>query len=46
MIITSDAHMASKLLYGFEDAIEYARSCGLRSLYVYQNGGFQEFSIV
>lgn len=46
MIITSDAHMASKLLYGYEAAIEYARSCGLRSLWVYQNGGFQEFSIV
>lgn len=46
MIITSDAHMASKLLYGFEEAVEYARSCGLRSLWVYKNGEFQEFSIV
>ena len=46
MLFNSDAHTASKLLYGFEDAIEYASSCGLRSLWVYQNGGFQEISIV
>lgn len=46
MIINSDAHLAANLLYGFEDAIEYARSCGVRELWFYQNGQFQAESIV
>jgi len=46
MIFNSDAHLASKLLYGFDDAIEYARSCGLRELWYYQNGQFQAALIV
>lgn len=46
MIFNSDAHMSSKLLYGFEDAIEYARFCGLRELWYYRNGKFQADLIV
>ncbi len=46
MVLNSDAHRASHLLYGFEEAIEYVRSCGLRTLWIYQNGQFQELSIV
>lgn len=46
MIFGADAHFASKLLFGFDDAIEYARSCGFRELWYYQNGKFQADLIV
>ncbi|MBO5939437.1 MAG: histidinol-phosphatase [Clostridia bacterium] len=46
MIFNADAHMAEKLLYGFEDAIEYARFCGARELWYYKDGIFQADLIV
>ena len=46
LIFNADAHFAKNVLYGFDDAIEYARACGVRELWYYQNGQFQPASIV
>ena len=46
MIFNADAHFAEKLMYGFEDAMEYARACGAKELWYYQNGTFEADLIV
>lgn len=35
VMLTSDAHCRKNILYGFDDAAEYAKSCGIRELCVY-----------
>ena len=45
VILNSDSHAADTILFGFEDAVEYARVNGLRVLWIYKNGRFQPFSI-
>ena len=46
VIFNADAHFAKNVLFGFGDAIEYARACGIRELWYYGNGQFQTASIV
>lgn len=45
VILNSDAHASEHLLFNFEESMEYARSCGIRELWVYRNGQFKPFAI-
>lgn len=40
--ITSDAHSTKALSYGFEDAVQYCKSCGYEEAYILQNGQFEK----
>ncbi len=46
LLFNSDAHFAQKLLFGFDEAIEYLRSFGIRELWYYHNGQFQAMPIL
>ena len=45
VILNSDSHAADTILFGFENAVEYARANGLHELWVYKNGQFVPFGI-
>ena len=45
VMLTSDAHSERNILCGFEDAVEYARSCGIRELCVYNGKKVDKISI-
>lgn len=45
VIITGDSHRKDTILYGFEDAVEYARSCGVKHICVYKNSKIEKISI-
>ena len=45
VILNSDSHAADTVLYFYSEAVEYAKSCGIKELYVYQNGAFVPFAI-
>jgi len=45
VIITSDAHSAKKLSFGFDSALELLKSCGFSSMAVLQGGRFVDISI-
>ena len=45
VMINSDSHSVGTILFGFEDAVEYAHSCGIKELSVMKNGKFQPFAI-
>ncbi len=45
IMINSDSHSKDTVLFGFEDALEYARSCGVKELCVYRNAKFEKISI-
>lgn len=38
VMITSDCHSAENIFFGFDDAISYAKNCGVSELYVFKNG--------
>ncbi len=40
LILNSDSHRASDILFGFEDAVLLAASCGVRELWVYRDRQF------
>lgn len=42
VVISSDCHDREKLLYGFDTAVELAKSCGFRTARVLRNGVWQE----
>lgn len=44
-ILNSDSHAADTVLYFYREAVEYARSCGIKELTVYQHGAFVPFAI-
>ncbi len=46
MIFNADAHMAQKILFGFDDALEYAAACGIHEIWYYRNGQFRAELIV
>ncbi len=43
--LNSDAHSAAGLIFGFADAVDYAKSCGIKALTVFKNKSFCEFEI-
>lgn len=43
--VTTDTHSKDTILYYYDEAIEYARSCGIKELYFMKNGKFQSFEI-
>ena len=45
LVLNSDAHTADALLCGFAEAVELARSCGVRELWVIKSGKFVPFAI-
>ena len=45
VILNSDAHSVKHLLFNFEEVVAYARACGIRELWTYQNGQFEPFPI-
>lgn len=45
VVLNSDSHSTKGLLCAFEDSVEYARSCGVRELWVYRKDGFVPLSI-
>ena len=45
VMINSDSHHKNTILFCFDDAVEYAKSCGIAKLCVYQNGKFEKISI-
>lgn len=45
LILNSDAHKASDLLFGFEDAVSFAASCGVRELWIYREKAFDSVEI-
>lgn len=45
VMLSSDTHSKSSILYGFDDAIEYAKSCGIRELCVYNGKKIEKISI-
>ncbi|MBE6545907.1 MAG: histidinol-phosphatase HisJ family protein [Ruminococcaceae bacterium] len=45
VILNSDAHHAQALLCHFAESVELARTCGIRELWVVQNGQFAPISI-
>ncbi|MBR3894621.1 MAG: histidinol-phosphatase [Clostridia bacterium] len=45
VMINSDSHAADTILFAYAEAVEYAKSCGIRELTVYQNGGFDVIGI-
>ena len=44
LIITGDSHSAKSIVYGYDDAVEYARSCGVKELWTVKSG--KEFTPV
>ena len=42
IILSSDTHSKETVFYFYDEAIEYARSCGVRELCIYQNGVFEK----
>ncbi len=45
VILNSDAHSTKHICFQFDRAIEFARACGIRELWGYQNQTFQPISI-
>ena len=45
IMINSDTHATSTVMFGYDAALEFARSCGVRSIFVWVDGGFKEFGI-
>ena len=45
VMITSDCHSKSAILGGFDDAVEYARECGIKCVCVYKNGNIEKIKI-
>lgn len=45
IILSSDAHDAAHLLYGFEDAAALAQSCGFRTVWTRSPEGFREIPL-
>ena len=45
VILSSDAHSPENIMFGFDAAGEFARSCGVRELTVMQNGKFEQIGI-
>ena len=45
LIVTGDSHSAETLFFGYEDAYQYAKNCGVRELFTYCNGKFDSFSL-
>lgn len=45
VIITSDAHSCDTVLYFFDEAVEYARACGVGELCVYKNKKIEKIKI-
>lgn len=45
LMITSDSHHKDTILFAYEDAIEYARSCGVKQLCVYKSSKIEKISI-
>ena len=45
IMINSDTHATNTILFGYDTALEFARSCGVRSIVVWVDGGFKEFGI-
>ncbi len=45
LILNSDAHSAEDLLYGFDDAVSFAASCGVRELWFYRDQAFHSMAI-
>ncbi|MCC8195389.1 MAG: histidinol-phosphatase HisJ family protein [Ruminococcus sp.] len=41
VIISSDCHDLSKLLYGFDTAAELIKKCGFKEVYILTDGGFE-----
>jgi histidinol-phosphatase (PHP family) len=44
IILTGDSHAAESITYGYKDAVEYARSCGVKELWTVKSG--KEFTPV
>ena len=44
IILTGDSHAAESITYGYNDAVEYARSCGVKELWTVKRG--KEFTPV
>lgn len=44
LVLTGDSHAAENIIYGYEDAVEYARSCGAKELWTVKSG--KEFTPV
>ena len=45
VMLNSDSHAANTVLYFYKEAVEYAKSCGIKELTIYQNGKFVPFAI-
>ncbi|MCD8345206.1 MAG: histidinol-phosphatase [Oscillospiraceae bacterium] len=45
VVITSDCHDRSKLLYGFDEAAELLRSCGFKEVYILADDDFKPVSL-
>lgn len=45
VIITSDSHSRDTILFGYEAAVEYAKSCGITSVCVFENGKAKSIGI-
>jgi histidinol phosphatase-like PHP family hydrolase len=44
IMINSDSHATDTIMFGYDTALEFARSCGVKSIVVWV-GGFKEFGI-
>ncbi len=45
IMINSDTHTTDTILFGYETALEYARSAGVKSIVIWENGRFSEVGI-
>ena len=45
VMITSDCHSKNAILNSFDDAVEYARACGIRRVCVYKNKSIEKIKI-
>lgn len=45
VILSSDAHSPENIMFGFDAAWEFAKSCGVRELTVMKNGSFEQVGI-
>lgn len=45
VILSSDSHSKDTVLYFFDEAIEYAKSCGVGELCIYKNKKFEKIKI-
>lgn len=43
--ITADCHNAADIAFGYEEAGEYAKSCGFEKIWVLTDSGFAEEKI-